>query len=469
MFRLNPNTRRKLLRFRSIRRGYFSFLALCFFVALALLGPWLVNNRALVVSYEGKLYFPTLGGDIPGRTFGLDYDYETDYRALKKHFENAAAGTAGTAGGSSSNNWVLLPPVPFNGTEVCEVHGELKWNAAGTAGDAAGDAAGGRYELNGEPYLEGQAYLLHPNGRFHRVWSVLDGQLHGVFTGYDMHGNVVERGYWEHGKCVKFAPVSSSTPPALAPPVTPPAPPVAPQTLLCFLPYPNAPLTAGHLLGTDESGHDVLARLFYGFRILCVASVIYLALTYLVGIAVGCAMGYFGGWFDIVAQRLIEIWANIPNLYLIIFLSSVLIPNLFWLMVIIVAFSWLTLTYYMRTGTYREKERDYIAAARLLGASNTRIIFRHILPNTLSTVVTFVPFMVAAVVFQLTALDFLGFGLPPTEPTWGEMLRQGTENFESPWILASVVACLVALLVLITFVGEAVREAFDPKKFTTYQ
>jgi microcin C transport system permease protein len=110
-----------------------------------------------------------------------------------------------------------------------------------------------------------------------------------------------------------------------------------------------------------------------------------------------------------------------------------------------------------------------LTAARLLGAGNTRIIFRHILPNTLSTVVTFVPFMVAAVVFQLTALDFLGFGLPPTEPTWGEMLRQGTENFESPWILASVVTCLVVVLVLITFVGEAIREAFDPKKFTTFQ
>jgi len=464
LFRLDPNTRRKLRRFRSIRRGYFSFLALTVFIALALLGPWLVSNRALVVRHQGKLYFPTLGADIPGNVFGLGYEHETDYRALKRKFD--AERKTGTAGG----DFVILPPVPFNGTEVCEAHGELVWREGER-----------KWFLDGTPYAEGRAYLLHPNGRTWREWRVFNGELHGVFNGYAPDGSLVERGYWEHGKCVKYAKLAAAgggerqgakgegqreegkgkRADAGAP--------VVPATLLCFLPYPNAPGVDGHYLGTDESGHDVLARLFYGFRILCAASVIYLAFTYLIGIAVGCAMGYFGGWLDIVGQRLIEVWSNIPHLYLIIFLSSLLVPNLFWLMVIIVAFSWLTLTYYMRTGAYREKERDYVAAARLLGAGDARIIFRHILPNTLSTVVTFAPFMVAAVVFQLTALDFLGFGLPPTEPTWGEMLRQGTENFESPWILASVVACLVALLVLITFVGEAVREAFDPKRFTVYR
>jgi microcin C transport system permease protein len=321
---------------------------------------------------------------------------------------------------------------------------------------------------------------------------VIDGKLHGLFTGYNEHGAVVERGRWEEGALVRYERLEAEATGATA------AAPMAgaqdsgsgggvgsgvvavgvnknsfsePElsNLRCYLPYPNAPGLDGHILGTDESGHDVLARLFYGFRILCIASAIYLLFTCLTGVTIGCAMGYFGGWFDILFQRLIEVWSNIPHLYLIIFLTSLLIPNLFWLMVIIVAFSWITLTYYMRTGTYREKERDYVAAARLLGAGSARIIFRHVLPNTLSILVTFIPFMVAAVVFQLTALDFLGFGLPPTEPTWGEMLRQGTENFDSPWIFASVTACLVVLLVLITFVGEAVREAFDPKKFTTYQ
>ena len=405
--KLNPNTRRKLQRFRSIKRGYYSFLALMFLVILALLGPWLVNNRALIVCHEGRLYFPTLGAIIPGTTFGLGYEYETDYRTLKERFSHEKSAGRGKGG------WVLMPPVPFNGTEVCEVYGTLELH-------------NGTYLLNGKPYADGQALYKDEEGRLRPAGRILNGKLQG-------------------GGAPKDTPV------------------------LCFLPYPNAPGVSGHILGTDESGHDILARLFYGFRILCAASAIYLGFTYLIGITIGCAMGYFGGWFDIAAQRLIEIWSNIPHLYLIIFLSSLLVPSLFWLMLIIVAFSWITLTYYTRTGTYREKGRDYVAAARLLGASNMRIIFRHILPNTLSTVVTFVPFMVAAVVFQLTALDFLGFGLPPTEPTWGEILRQGTENFDSPWILSSVVICLVVVLVLTTFVGEAVREAFDPKKFTTYQ
>ncbi|MDR1496989.1 MAG: ABC transporter permease subunit [Puniceicoccales bacterium] len=437
--KLNPNTRRKIQHFRSIKRGYYSFLVLTVFIVLAIAGPLLVGNRALIVRYQGQFWFPTFGSIVPGTTFGFDYEYETDYRALKERFARENKG-----------DWVVLPPVPYSGTEVCEVHAPL-------------ELRDGRYFLNGSPFAEGQAYLLHPNGRQRRIWSVVDGHLHGLFSGYDENGTLVEKGRWENGSLVRYERVGTAETNAAA------FHKADLDKLRCFLPYPNAPGVGGHLLGTDESGHDVFARLFYGFRILCTASLIYLVLTYLIGISLGGVMGFFGGWFDIIAQRIIEIWSNIPHIYLIIFLSSLLIPNLFWLMLIIVAFSWITLTYYMRTGAYREKERDYVAAARLLGASNTRIIFRHILPNTLSTVVTFVPFMVAAVVFQLTALDFLGFGLPPTEPTWGEMLRQGTENFDSPWILASVVACLVVVLVLITFVGEAIREAFDPKKFTVFR
>ncbi len=441
MFRLkfNPNTLRKLRRFRSIKRGYYSFLLLVVFVALALLGPLLVSNRALVVHYNGEYFFPTFGGIVPGKTFGLDYDYETNYRALKEHFAEENKG-----------DWVLLPPVPFNGTEVGEVYGELTFRD-------------GVYlsPEDGQPLVEGKACLLHPNGRPARTWQVLGGKLHGTMQGFDTHGNLIEKGRWEEGKRVSYTPLSPELPKEFSEPRL--------DKLRTFLPYPNRPGLGGHLLGTDESGRDVVARLFYGFRILCTASVIYLFFTYVIGVAMGCAMGYFGGWFDMIVQRFIEIWSNIPQLYLIIFLTSLLVPNLFWLMLILVAFSWITLTYYMRTGTYREKEREYVSAARLLGASTPRIIFRHILPNTLSTVVTFAPFLVAMVVFQLTALDFLGFGLPPTEPTWGEMLKQGKENFDHPWILGSVVTCLVGLLVLITFVGEAIREAFDPKKFTTYQ
>lgn len=180
-------------------------------------------------------------------------------------------------------------------------------------------------------------------------------------------------------------------------------------------------------------------------------------------------MGYFGGWFDIAVQRVIEIWANVPFLFVVIIVASIITPSLWMLLAIVVVFSWTSMTYYMRSSTYREKARDYVHAAQVLGAGTSRIIFRHILPNILSTIVTFIPFSVAGAIAALTSLDFLGFGLPPPTPSWGELLRQGTSNLNAPWIVVSAFSALTVVLTLVTFVGEAIREAFDPKKFTTYQ
>ncbi len=235
--------------------------------------------------------------------------------------------------------------------------------------------------------------------------------------------------------------------------------------------YPPTPpsWTERHFLGTDTTGRDVLARLFYGFRTAMIFSLLYMACVYLLGIVVGCAMGYFGGSFDLITQRLVEIWSNIPFLYIVIIVASVITPNLGWLLVIVVLFSWTGMTYYMRTATYKEKARDYVAAAEVLGASTVRIIVRHVLPNTLSTIVTFIPFTLANAITLLTALDFLGFGLPPPTPSWGELLHQGTANLDAPWIVTSTFVALVVILSLVTFIGEAVREAFDPKKFTIYE
>jgi microcin C transport system permease protein len=233
---------------------------------------------------------------------------------------------------------------------------------------------------------------------------------------------------------------------------------------------PTAPSASQrHFLGTDTTGRDVLARLFYGFRTAIVFALLYLALVYLVGISIGCAMGYFGGTFDITAQRLVEIWSNLPFLYIVIIVASIVTPNLASLLVIVVLFSWTGMTYYMRTATYREKARDYVAAAEVAGAGSGRIIFRHILPNAISTVVTFVPFTVSDAITALTALDFLGFGLPPPTPSWGELLRQGTANLNAPWIVSSTFAALVIVLSLVTFIGEAFREAADPKRFSMYE
>lgn len=230
-----------------------------------------------------------------------------------------------------------------------------------------------------------------------------------------------------------------------------------------------------HYLGTDSTGRDILSRLIYGFRIAVFFSLAFMTLVYLIGITIGCLMGYFGGWFDLFVQRLIEIWSLVPFIYMVIIIFSV-IPTSFSistrigiLLSIMVLFSWTGMTYYMRTATYREKARDYTAAAQIIGASAPRIIFHHILPNAISTVVTFMPFTMAAAITAITALDFLGFGLPPPTPSIGEILKQGTARLDAPWIVVSAFIALVFVLTLVTFIGEAVREAFDPKKFTTYK
>ncbi len=235
-----------------------------------------------------------------------------------------------------------------------------------------------------------------------------------------------------------------------------------------YPPYPPS-FEFKNYFGTDTSGRDILARLVYGFRIAIWFSIVLTTLTYVVGIAIGCMMGYWAGTFDIVMQRIIEIWSNVPFLYVIMIISSVLVPNFGMLLAIMVFFGWHGMTFYMRASTYREKSREYVLAAQSLGASPVRIIFRHILPNSISIIVTFVPFAIASGITSLTALDYLGFGLPPPTPSWGELLEQGTSNMQAVWIVSSVVSMMVVVLTMVTFIGEAIREAFDPKKFSIYQ
>ncbi len=352
-FTLNPLTAKKFRRFRSIRRGYLSFVLLLTAIVLSFFAELLVNSRALAVRFEGHWYFPSYGRIHTGKEFALPYDYEVNYRDLRERF----------AAQPGSGNWVLLPLVPYDPLENC---------------------------------YRGETFRPRPPD-----WRTR------------------------------------------------------------------------HYLGTDQINRDILARLFYGFRKALVFAGAFILLTYAVGVTLGCLMGYFGGWFYILVQRLIEIWSNIPFLFVVIIVSSI-VPasigmSLGVLLFIVVLFSWTGMTYYMRSATYREKARDYVHAAQVLGAGTPRIIFRHILPNVLSTIVTFIPFTIASSISALTALDFLGFGLPPPTPSWGELLRQGTSNLQSPWIVTSAFSALVIVLVLVTFIGEAVREAFDPKKFTTYQ
>jgi microcin C transport system permease protein len=243
---------------------------------------------------------------------------------------------------------------------------------------------------------------------------------------------------------------------------------------------PNAP-SREHPLGTDDRGRDVLVRLAYGYNISLTFAMVVMLFSESIGVAVGALLGYFGGKIDIVGQRLIEIWSSLPFLYTIIIISSIIVPIYvpgksavfqpsFWLLItILTAFEWVGITYYIRGEFYREKARDYVGAAIAAGVSEPRIMFRHILPNALTPVVSFAPFVIVANISSLVALDFLGFGLPAPTPSWGELISQGTENLTKWWLVLFPLSALFLTLLLVVFIGEAVREAFDPKEFSQLQ
>ncbi|GAD79051.1 ABC transporter permease subunit [Vibrio ezurae] len=346
MFNFDELTKKKIARFRSIKRGYFSLIFLLLLVVLSLFSEALVNSKALVVSYQGHLYFPTYSKIHTGNDFGEQYGYEADYRALQAKFEKEDKG-----------DWIVMPIVPWNPLE--------------------------------------QDY-------------------------------------------------SNGFPPSA----------------------PNA--HAQHYLGTDNSGRDVLARLVYGFRIAIFYAFITLAICYFIGVIIGSAMGYLGGKFDLIMQRIIEVWSMLPMLYVIMILVSIMKPNFVLFVFINVLFGWIPITWYMRSISYKERAREYVLAARAQGASTWRIITKHILPNTLVMIVTLAPFTIVANISTLTALDYLGLGLTPPTPSWGDLLQQGKSNLDAWWIMSSVVFSIVGILTMITFIGEAIREAFDPKKQTKY-
>ncbi len=330
-------------KFKSLRRGYYSFLLIVIMYALSFMLPLLVNKDALIVKYDGSYYFPVFKY-YEASFFGQNRPGEANYRMLKKQFQEDA-----------SDNWVLMPLYPYHPNEnLLE-------------------------ETEGSP-------PHHPS------WS--------------------------------------------------------------------------HPLGTDDRARDVLARLVYGFNISISFALVVIAFAYTVGIAIGAMLGFFGGLFDITVQRLIEIWSTLPFLYVMIILSSIVQPNFILLTLILTAFGWMGITYYIRGEFYREKARDYVSAAVAMGAKNRKIIFKHILPNSLTPVISFAPFVIVADIDSLVALDFLGFGLPPPTPSWGQLISQGMGNIEYWWLVAFPLVAIFFTLLTIVFIGEAIREAFDPKVYS---
>ncbi|EJL89420.1 ABC transporter permease [Pantoea sp. GM01] len=229
------------------------------------------------------------------------------------------------------------------------------------------------------------------------------------------------------------------------------------------VPFPSPP-SMQNWLGTDANGGDVLARLLYGTRISLLFGILLTLFSSVIGIVVGAVQGYFGGLIDLIGQRLIEVWSGMPSLFLLILLSSVIQPNFWWLLLVTVVFGWMSLVSVVRAEFLRTRNYDYIRAARALGVSDSRIMLRHMLPNAMVATLTFLPFILCVSITTLTSLDFLGFGLPIGSPSLGELLLQGKNNLQAPWLGLAGFFALALLLSLLIFIGEAVRDAFDPSR-----
>jgi len=228
-------------------------------------------------------------------------------------------------------------------------------------------------------------------------------------------------------------------------------------------PVPSPP-TRENFFGTDDRGRDVLARIIYGFRLSILFGLALTATGTFVGIIAGAIQGYFGGRTDLVFQRFIEIWGAMPELYLLIIFASIFKPSILLLLFLLSLFSWMGLSDYVRAEFLRARNLDYVNAARALGVGNVTIMWRHLLPNGLTPVITFLPFRISAAILALTSLDFLGLGVPPSTPSLGELLAQGKGNIEAWWLSLSAFAVLVGMLILLIFIGEALRETYDPRK-----
>ena len=225
-----------------------------------------------------------------------------------------------------------------------------------------------------------------------------------------------------------------------------------------------APPSARNWLGTDDQARDVLARVIYGFRISVLFALTLTLASSVIGVIAGALQGFYGGWVDLLGQRFLEIWSGLPVLYLLIILASFVQPNFWWLLGIMLLFSWMSLVDVVRAEFLRGRNLEYVRAARALGMGNGAIMFRHILPNAMVSTMTFMPFILTGAIGTLTALDFLGFGLPPGAPSLGELVAQGKSNLQAPWLGISAFAVLALMLSLLVFIGEAARDAFDPRK-----
>jgi len=450
--KLDPITRKRFERFRRIKRGWYSLIILGVAVVLSIFAPYLAESRALAVWYDGHLYLPTFRY-LPMSTFGQEpppswdtQDIETDYYRLKRAWnteramyardrarahDDPAALAALDRKYPHRHDRVLLPPIPWNPYENDFWYNEILTDlqnqlTAGHPGEAE--------------------RIARRDGLDELADSIADDGIRRMLADPGTAPGGTLRGLARSGAMPSLAGLGQ----------VPPTPPDWHRR---------------HFLGTDSQGRDVASRLLYGFRISIFFALFLVLLGQTIGTFVGSLQGYLGGRFDLLSQRVIEVLLAIPFLYVVIIMGALVQPS-FWLLLLIMAlFQWISITFYMRTEMYREKTKEYCLAARSYGASHLRVVFRHLLPNCMTPLVTFTPFAVVAAIFALTGLDYLGYGLPAPTPSWGELLNQALqpENRDKLWLTLAPFAALTITLVLVVFIGESVREAFDPKQYAKYE
>ena len=373
---------KRIKRFKSIKRGYYSLIILISLYAMSICAPLFFNSKAIIVKYNDQYYFPLINSIISYDNLeakdlgqfeikGKKKYGQPHYRLLKKQYEE-----------ENNGNWVLLTLYPYNPYE--EVISEKD-----------------------EQFTD-----ENNNGKWDKGESFIDENNNGLFDKYK---------------------------------------------------YTNFP-NGQHLLGTDNQGRDVLSRLVYGFNISMTFAIVVWACSYFLGIIIGGMLGYFGGRIDLLGLRVIELYSSIPFLFLLMILATFIKPTVYILaLMYVVLTGWIGITWYIRGEFLREKSKDYVSAAVSMGQSHWNVMFKHILPNSLTPIITFAPFAIIGYIGSLVALDYLGFGLQPPTPSWGELISQGRTNLQYWHLIVAPLTALGGTLFLITFIGEAIREAFDPK------
>ena len=380
---------KRIKRFKSIKRGYYSLILITLLYTLSLLSPLLINNKALIVKYENKISFPAfwdLMDFIPGinyplyeaKSFGQNINkLEVDFRLLARQCKE-----------ENNGNFVIMPIYPYH------PHEDLKDELDELYMDTNRN---GQYDL-GEEFIDENS----------------DGQ-------------------WNQNN--------------------PPTKPVG--------------FSSRHILGTDNTGRDVFARVVDGFKVSITFALVCTLLSYSIGIIIGGALGYYGKRVDLFGVRIMEIFSAMPFLFIVMILSGFMQPNIIVLASLLVfLYGWIGISYYIRGEFYREKAKDYVSAAVAMGASNSRIMFKHILPNALTPIITYAPFAIIGYISTLNMLDLLGYGLQPPAASWGETLKQALENLDNWHMLIFPIIAMTITLFMITFIGEAIREAFDPKVYS---